>query len=125
MIINQQGEGLDSALPAEDSAVLVFLSLPLMSCRSAKGSLSSGFSSLDTGEGRGGGSRVSHRLTLQTWVPTAGVGGRLLDLPPGLRASLRSGRSRVARLGLRLRWLCLALSSYSSGRALCWDGPVG
>ena len=52
--------------------MLVFLSLPLMSCRSANGSLSSGFSSLDTGEDEE--SNISNKTTLQTSVPTVGRG---------------------------------------------------
>lgn len=41
-----------------------------------------------------------------------------------LRGSLWSDLSRGTRVGLRLRWLCFSLSSYSSGIIRWWDGTV-
>ncbi len=41
-----------------------------------------------------------------------------------LRGSLWSDLSRGTRVGLRLRWLCFSLSSYSSGSIRWWDGTV-
>lgn len=40
------------------------------------------------------------------------------------RGSLYSVLSRGIRVGLRLRWLCFGLSSYSSGSIRWWDGTT-
>lgn len=52
-------------------------------------------------------------------------GGDIVYSSPVLfRGSLCSDLSRGMRGGLRLRWLCFALSSYSSGSIRWWDGTV-
>lgn len=111
----------------EDSAVLVFLSLSLMSWRSASRSFPSGFSSFDAADKTHcelcwnvHEDTVKHEHNhLNAILETVMVNSLAL-----LRGSLCSDRSRGRRVGLRLRWLCFGLSSYSSGSIRWWEGTV-